>query len=530
MGCCRAQGADRQPGRDRRPGRPRLPGRRAGQRRRLRRPGPGRPARTRWPTRRSRWAGRPPADSTWTSTSCSTSPRGLRRGRGAPRLRLPGRERRVRPGGAGRRADLDRSAAGRDRALGDKVAARHIAAAGRRAAGARHRRPGQPAPTRSWPSPSEHGLPVAIKAAFGGGGRGLKVARTHRGDPGAVRVARCARRWPRSVAASASSSATWTGRGTSRRSAWPTSTATSWSSSHPGLLAAAPAPEAGRGGAGPVPDRRAATAELYRGVQGDPAPRPATSARAPCEFLVGADGTISFLEVNTRLQVEHPVTEEVTGIDLVREMFRIADGERARATTTRSCAGTPSSSGSTARTPGRSFLPAPGTVTGCVEPAGPGVRVDSGVAPGPSSAARVRLAARQADRHRRDPGSRRWSGPGGRWTSSSSTGCRPCCRSTARWCATRPSPRRAVPVHTRWIETEFAQRASRRTPGTPRGGRGARRAAERVVVEVGGRRLEVALPAGLGACRRRPAAGGRRRRRRAAARGAARRRRRAATR
>ena len=84
-----------------------------------------------------------------------------------------------------------------------------------------------------------------------------------------------------------------------------------------------------------------------------------------CEFLVGQDGTISFLEVNTRLQVEHPVTEEVTGIDLVREMFRIADGERPQHLDRRPGGprGTPSSSGSTPRTPAAGFLPAPGTVT-----------------------------------------------------------------------------------------------------------------------------------------------------------------------
>ena len=100
-----------------------------------------------------------------------------------------------------------------------------------------------------------------------------------------------------------------------------------------------------------------------------------------CEFLVGQDGTISFLEVNTRLQVEHPVTEEVTGIDLVREMFRIADGEplgyddpplRGHSFEFRI----------NAEDPGRGFLPAPGTVTVWQPPTGPGVRVDAGVRAG----------------------------------------------------------------------------------------------------------------------------------------------------
>src|SRR5690606_35617819 len=100
-----------------------------------------------------------------------------------------------------------------------------------------------------------------------------------------------------------------------------------------------------------------------------------------CEFLVGQDGTISFLEVNTRLQVEHPVTEEVTGIDLVREMFRIAAGEplgyddppvRGHSIEFRI-------NGEDA---GANFLPTPGPVTVFRPPSGPGVRLDAGVEPG----------------------------------------------------------------------------------------------------------------------------------------------------
>src|SRR5262249_3992909 len=100
-----------------------------------------------------------------------------------------------------------------------------------------------------------------------------------------------------------------------------------------------------------------------------------------CEFLVGQDGTISFLEVNTRPQVEHPVTEEVTGIDLVREMFRIADGEPLGYDD-------PQPRGHSiefrinAEDPGRGFLPAPGTVTTWQPPTGPGVRLDAGVTAG----------------------------------------------------------------------------------------------------------------------------------------------------
>jgi acetyl-CoA/propionyl-CoA carboxylase biotin carboxyl carrier protein len=100
-----------------------------------------------------------------------------------------------------------------------------------------------------------------------------------------------------------------------------------------------------------------------------------------CEFLVGADGTISFLEVNTRLQVEHPVTEEVTGIDLVREQFRIAAGEKLGY-------GTPEVRGHSfefrinGEDPAAGFMPAPGKLETIVWPSGPGVRVDTGVVEG----------------------------------------------------------------------------------------------------------------------------------------------------
>src|SRR5207253_5036004 len=100
-----------------------------------------------------------------------------------------------------------------------------------------------------------------------------------------------------------------------------------------------------------------------------------------CEFLVAQDGLISFLEVNTRLQVEHPVTEEVTGVDLVREQFRIAEGEALTITD-------PEPRGHSfefrinGEDPGRGFLPAPGTVTTFVPPLGPGVRVDTGIESG----------------------------------------------------------------------------------------------------------------------------------------------------
>src|SRR5690606_10997751 len=99
-----------------------------------------------------------------------------------------------------------------------------------------------------------------------------------------------------------------------------------------------------------------------------------------CEFLVGADGTISFLEVNTRLQVEHPVTEEVAAIDLVREMFRIADGVEL-AYDDRGLRGHACEFRINAEDAGRNFMPAPGTITSMRLPGGPGVRVATGCEP-----------------------------------------------------------------------------------------------------------------------------------------------------
>ena len=155
---------------------------------------------------------------------------------------------------------------------------------------------------------AEHGLPIAIKAAYGGGGRGLRVARTTEEVPkqfeSAVREAVAAfgrgecyvERYldrPRHVETQCLAD-------TKRQRG---------GGLHPRLLAAAPAPEAGRGGAGAVLVRRAGppAARVIRAIL-----RAAGYVGAgTCEFLVGQDGTVSFLEVNTRLQVEHPVTEEV---------------------------------------------------------------------------------------------------------------------------------------------------------------------------------------------------------------------------
>ena len=258
-------------------------------------------------------------------------------------------------------------------ALGDKVSARRIAA-----------RAGAPlvAGTKDPVTgheevlafAKEHGLPVAIKAAFGGGGRGLKVARTMEEIPelyaSAVREAiagfgrgECfVERYldkPRHVETQVLVDKHGHAVVVSTRDC-------SLQRRHQKLVEEAPAPF--------LTD--AQNEELYRSSKAIMKEAGYIGA-GTCEFLIGLDGTISFLEVNTRLQVEHPVSEEVTGIDLVREQFRIAMGEslgfddpviRGHSIEFRI----------NGEDPGRSFLPAPGRITAWNIPTGPGVRVDAG--------------------------------------------------------------------------------------------------------------------------------------------------------
>ena len=288
----------------------------------------------------------------------------------------------------------------------------------------------------------EHGLPVAIKAAFGGGGRGLKVARTRDEVAAAVRTPRRARPSRPSAAASASSRSTSTSRGTSRRSASPTPTATSWSSPP----ATARCSAATRSSSRRRPRRsspRRRTRSCARRRRRSCAPSN-TSAPGTCEFLIGADGTISFLEVNTRLQVEHPVTEEVTGIDLVREQFRIAEGE-ALGYDDPEVRGHSIEFRINGEDAGSGFMPQPGPVRIFRAPVRPrraaSTRASS---PATSSAATSTRCSRSSivtgARPRRGARARRAA----RSPSSRSTACRPCCPSTARSSTTRRSRRPAT--------------------------------------------------------------------------------------
>jgi acetyl-CoA/propionyl-CoA carboxylase biotin carboxyl carrier protein len=259
------------------------------------------------------------------------------------------------------------------RALGDKVSARKIAAkAGAPlVAGTQDPVNGHEEVTAF---AKEHGLPVAIKAAHGGGGRGLKVARTMEEIPelfaSAVREAisgfgrgECfVERYldkPRHVETQVLVDKHGHAVVVSTRDC-------SLQRRHQKLVEEAPAPFL----------TQAQNDELYRSSKAIMKEAGYVGA-GTCEFLIGVDGTISFLEVNTRLQVEHPVSEEVTGLDLVREQFRIADGE-ALGFDDPVIRGHSIEFRINGEDPGRSFLPGPGRITEWKIPTGPGVRVDAG--------------------------------------------------------------------------------------------------------------------------------------------------------
>ena len=339
--------------------------------------------------------------------------------------------------------------------LGDKVKARHIAREGRRPAGARHPRPGRRASTRSWRSPRSTGCRSRSRRRTAAAGAASRSRARWTRSPSCT-SRRCARRCRRSVAASASSSATSTGRGTSRPSAWPTRTATSWWS----RPATARCSAGTRSWSRRRPPRTCPTSRwqtLYDSSKTDPARGRATSAPAPASSSSAQDGTISFLEVNTRLQVEHCVSEEVTGIDLVREMFRVAAGEELGYDD-------PAVRGHSiefrinAEDAGRDFLPAPGTLTRWHAAGRSGRTGRRRLRPGRDGAGRVRLAGRQAGRHRRDPAAGDRAVPAGAGRvrrRGDADGHR---RSTARCSTTRPfvaAPTASFAVHTRWIETEW---------------------------------------------------------------------------
>jgi acetyl-CoA/propionyl-CoA/long-chain acyl-CoA carboxylase, biotin carboxylase, biotin carboxyl carrier protein len=377
-------------------------------------------------------------------------------------------------------------------ALGDKTAARVIA----RTVGA-PLAPGTQGPV-SGPAEAarfadEHGLPIAIKAAYGGGGRGLKVARTREEiEPqfeSAVREAVAAfgrgecfvERYldrPRHVETQCLADIHGNVIVVSTRDC-------SLQRRHQKLVEEAPAPF--------LSDEQE---NLLRESSKAILREAGYTGAGTCEFLVGQDGTVSFLEVNTRLQVEHPVTEEVSGIDLVLEMFKIADGQ-ALTFDDPALRGHSIEFRINAEDPGRNFLPAPGTVTAFRPPSGPGVRLDAGYDAGMTvpqmyDSLIAKLIVTGADRPQALARARRALAEfelGGMPT------VLPFHRAILEDPAFISEP---FAVHTTWIETEFDGGLA---PYVPEGeSSGGDHAPERelIVVEVGGKRLEVVVPAGLG--------------------------------
>ena len=336
-----------------------------------------------------------------------------------------------------------------------------------------------------------HGLPVAIKAAFGGGGRGLKVARTRDEVPemfdSATREAVAAfgrgecfvEKYldrPRHVETQCLADAHGNVVVISTRDC-------SLQRRHQKLVEEAPAPFLT-----PMQTELlySASKAILREV--------GYVGAGTCEFLIGADGTVSFLEVNTRLQVEHPVSEEVTGIDLVREQFRLAEGE-ALGYDDPVTHGHSIEFSINGEDPGLNFMPMPGPVHVLRFPGGPGVRVDSGVTTGDviSGAFDSLLAKLIIWAPTRQEALERSRRALAEFEVAGLPTVLPFHRAIVDDPAFAPADGAPFSVYTRWIETEFNNTLAPWS-GTLSDAIPAADARHTVVVEVGGKRLEVSLP------------------------------------
>lgn len=374
--------------------------------------------------------------------------------------------------------------------LGDKVAARHIA----QKVGA-PLVPGTKDPVKSADEvvafADEHGLPIAVKAAFGGGGRGIKVARDRESIvemyESAVREATAAfgrgecfiERFldsPRHVETQCLADAHGNVVVVSTRDC-------SLQRRNQKLVEEAPAPYLSN-------EQNERLYEASRAILREAGYQGAGT----CEFLVGTDGTISFLEVNTRLQVEHPVSEEISGLDLVREQFRIARGEKIeeKDPVLRGHSFEFRINGEDA---GRSFMPAPGTIEKMTVPTGPGVRWDSGfvagdVIGGNFDSMLAKLIVTGADRKQALQRARRALAE---LSIEGMPTVIPFHRVVLDDPAFAPAEGGEFKVHTRWIETEFNNTIPMYSgaPGSVGSDEDERTT---VVVEVNGKRMEVSLP------------------------------------
>jgi acetyl-CoA/propionyl-CoA carboxylase biotin carboxyl carrier protein len=376
--------------------------------------------------------------------------------------------------------------------LGDKVSARHVAE--------KVNAPLAPGTLNPVADASEvlefvdqYGLPVAIKAAFGGGGRGLKIVRER--DEVEELFASATREAitsfgrgecfvekylekPRHVETQCLADAYGNVVVVSTRDC-------SLQRRHQKLVEEAPAPFL----------TAEQTAELYRASKAILSEVGYVGA-GTCEFLIGQDGTVSFLEVNTRLQVEHPVSEEVTGIDLVREQFRLAEGGQLDY-------GDPEPRGHSfefrinGEDAGRGFIPAPGPIHVFKPAGGPGVRVDSGVQAGDvvSGAFDSLLAKLVVTGANRQEALERARRALDEFEVAGLPTVLPFHRAIVRDPAFAPTDGEPFSIFTLWIETEFTGEIE------PWSGEQAELAPaetrNNVVVEVGGKRIEVSLPSKL---------------------------------
>lgn len=374
--------------------------------------------------------------------------------------------------------------------LGDKVAARHIA----QKVGA-PLVPGTKDPVKSADEviafADEHGLPIAVKAAFGGGGRGIKVARDRESIvemyESAVREATAAfgrgecfiERFldsPRHVETQCLADAHGNVVVVSTRDC-------SLQRRNQKLVEEAPAPYLSD-------EQNERLYEASRAILREAGYQGAGT----CEFLVGTDGTISFLEVNTRLQVEHPVSEEISGLDLVREQFRIARGEKI-AEKDPVLRGHSFEFRINGEDAGRSFMPAPGTIEKLTVPTGPGVRWDSGfvagdVIGGNFDSMLAKLIVTGADREQALQRARRALAE---LTIEGMPTVVPFHRVVLDDPAFAPAEGGDFKVHTRWIETEFNNTIPMYS-GAPGNVNSDEDERTTMVVEVNGKRLEVSLP------------------------------------
>lgn len=380
------------------------------------------------------------------------------------------------------------------RDLGDKVTARHIALKAEAPMA-----PGTKEPVKDASEvvtfAEEHGLPIAIKAAFGGGGRGMKVAYTMdevadlyesatreavaafgRGECFVERYLDKARHVECQVIADMHGNVVVAGtRDCSLQRRFQK------------LVEEAPAPFL-------TDDQRTRLHESTKAI----CKEAGYYGAGTVEYLVGSDGLISFLEVNTRLQVEHPVTEVTTGLDLVREQFRIAEGKELHIKQDPTPRGHAFEFRINGEDAGSNFMPAPGKVTKYIEPSGPGVRMDSGIVEGSVIGGQFdsMLAKLIVFGETRDEALQRASRALNEYVVEGMPTVLPFHRHIVENPAFIGDGEK-FEVYTKWIEEEWDNPIQPYVDPTDVDDEEAALPSQKVVVEIDGRRVEIALPGDL---------------------------------